>query len=188
MPYGFSMPATPPSKTPPPGRPLVREADCDERPTVVPDFDPQAFARDSEIKQRAASPAESRPTIDQVRRLHLDGDHEQALFLVTRLLELVPLHSEATRLSTDCREALEREYLSSVGSASAILVVAVSHEELKTLALDNVSGFLLSLMDGATDAETILDICGLPRLLALRHLRSLLERGVVVIASGTRTR
>jgi hypothetical protein len=43
-------------------------------------------------------------------------------------------------------------------------------------------------MDGATDAETILDISGLPRLLALRHLRSLLERGVVVIASGTRAR
>jgi hypothetical protein len=125
MPYGFPMPATPPSKTPPPGRPFVREADCDERPTW---------------------------------------------------------------LSTDCREALEREYLSSVGSASAILVVAVSPEELKTLALDNVSGFLLSLMDGATDAETILDISGLPRLLALRHLRSLLERGVVVIASGTRAR
>jgi len=126
MPYGFRMPATPPSKTPPPGRPFVREADCDERPTVVRDFDPEA--------------------------------------------------------------ALEREYLSSVGSASAILVVAVSPEELKTLALDNVSGFLLSLMDGATDVETILDISGLPRLLALRHLRSLLERGVVVIASGTRAR
>jgi hypothetical protein len=166
----------------------VREADCDERTTVVPDFDPEAFARDSEIKQRAASPAGGEATIDQARRLHLDGDHEQALLLVTRLLELVPLHPEATKLSTDCREALEREYLSSVGSASAILVVAVSTDELRTLALDHVSGFLLSLMDGATDTETILDISGLPRLLALRHLRNLLDRGVVVIASGTRSR
>jgi hypothetical protein len=50
-------------------------------------------------------------------------------------------------------------------------------------ALDNVSGFLLSLMDGATNVEAILDISGLPRLLALRHLRSLVERGIVVGAS-----
>jgi hypothetical protein len=66
-----------------------------------------------------------------------------------------------------------------VGSESAVLVVAVSLEELKRIALDHVSGFLLSLMDGATNVEAILDISGLPRLLALRHLRSLLERGVI---------
>jgi hypothetical protein len=83
----------------------------------------------------------------------------------------------------ECREALERECLSSVGSSSAILVLAISPEELKTLALDSVSGFLLSLMDGSTDVGTILDICGLPPLSALRRLRDLTERGIVAIAS-----
>ena len=80
-------------------------------------------------------------------------------------------------------EALERECLSSVGSASAILVLAVTPEELKTFALDSVSGFLLSLMDGVTDVQTLLDICGLPRLVALRRLRGLIEHGIVVVAS-----
>jgi hypothetical protein len=75
---------------------------------------------------------------------------------------------------------LERECLSAVGSESAVLVVAVSLEELKRFALDHVSGFLLSLMDGATNVEAILAISSMPRLLALRHLRGLFERGVIV--------
>jgi hypothetical protein len=75
---------------------------------------------------------------------------------------------------------LERECLSAVGSESAVLVVVVPLGKLKRLALDHVSGFLLSLMDGATNVEAILDISTLPRPLALRHLRGLLERGVIV--------
>ena len=154
----------------------------------MPEFDPEAFARDSETKQRAAVAEGGEPTIDQARRHHLAGEHEEALFLLTRLLELAPLHPEGSKLASECRQALERDCLSALGSKSAIFVVAVSPEELKRFTLDNVSGFLLSVMDGATDVETILDISGLPRLLALRHLRSLLERGVVAVASGRRTR
>jgi hypothetical protein len=117
-----------PPKTPPKGLPVEEEEEG--RPTLVPDFDPGAFARDSE----------------------------------------------------------EEQCLSAIGSEAAILVVAVSDEELKSCALDNVSGFIVSLLDGATSVENILDICGLPRLLALRHLRSLLERGVVALGSRTRVR
>jgi len=118
----------------------------------------------------------------------LGGDHEDALFLLAHLLELAPLHPEATTLSNECRQALERQCLSAIGSETAVLVAAIPPEELKRFALDNVSGFLLSLMDGATNVESILDICGLPRLLALRHLRGMLDRGIVIIASGTRSR
>ncbi len=159
-----------------------------DRPTVVPDFDPEAFARDSEQKQRTALDAEAPPTLEEARRLHRDGAHERALFLVARLLEADPLHVEANRLSRDCRAALEAECLAAVGSLSSTLVVAVPPKDLRSLALDHVSGFLLSLLDGATDVETLLDISGLPRLLALRHLRSLLERGVVVVGSRSRFR
>jgi hypothetical protein len=175
------MGASPPSKSPPPGG-------GDERATPVPDFDPEAFARDSEMRQRVAPVAGAEATIDQARRLHLDGEHEQALFLLAHLLELAPLHPDAGRLAADCRAALEQQCLAAIGSESAILVVAVTPEELKTFSLDHVSGFVLSLTDGATDVGTVLDISGLPRLLALRHLRSLLERGLLAIASGRRPR
>jgi hypothetical protein len=177
------MGASPPSKSPPPDG-----SDGDERATPIPDFDPEDFARDSELRQRAAPVAGGEVTIDEARRLHLDGKHEEALFLLAHLLELAPLHPDAGRLTVDCRAALERECLSALGSESAILVMAVTPEELKTFSLDHVSGFVLSLTDGATDVGAVLDISGLPRLLALRHLRSLLERGLLAIASGKRAR
>ena len=182
------MPSVLPETTTSP-EPAEGSTDTDEeRTTVVPEFDPEAFARDTEIRQRAASVVGGEPTIDRARRLHLDGKHEDALFLLVHLLELAPLHPEATELSNQCRQALERQCVSAVGSESSVLVAAVSAEELKRFALDNVSAFLLSRMDGTTNVESILDISGLPRLLALRHLRSLLERGLVVVASGRRPR
>jgi hypothetical protein len=167
---------------------LARESEPDEdRPTVIPEFDPEAFARDSELRQRQALPvtgggSAGGSTVDEARRLLQAGDPEQALFLLARLLELAPFHSEASALSAECRAALERECLSAIGSLSTVFVVALAPEELKGFGLDNVSGFLISLMDGATDVETMLDLSGLPRLLALRHLRGLLARGVVEIA------
>ncbi len=105
-----------PPDSPPPENRDASEEERHERPTIVPDFDPEDFARDSEIRQHAAVPEGGEPTIDRARRLHLDGDHEQALFLLTRLMELAPLHPEASTLSNDCRQALERDCLAAIGS------------------------------------------------------------------------
>ncbi|HEY8088102.1 MAG TPA: hypothetical protein VIF09_09655 [Polyangiaceae bacterium] len=127
-------------KSPPPE---AGHKESGDRPTLVPDFDPQAFARESEQRRRAA------PAV------------------------------EATA---------EEQCLAALGSLRAVLVLAVSSEELKGLPLDHVGGFLLSLLDGATDVETVLDICGLPRSLALRHLRELVERGIAAPGSSVRPR
>jgi hypothetical protein len=174
----------PPKRTPRERRAVALSDN--ERPTLVPEFDLEAFARDSEIQQRSALPVDGEASIDQARRCHGEGDHEQALFLLARVTELAPLHPEATSLARDCRAALERECLSAVGSESTVLTVAMTADALMGLALDHVSGFLLSLMDGTLTVEAILDVSGLPRLLALRHLRNLLERGIVSVASGYR--
>jgi hypothetical protein len=104
----------------------------------VPGFDPEAFARDSELGQ------------------------------------------EGSVSTAEHRAALEHECLSAVGSGSAVLVAAVTGEQLKGFPLDNVSAFLFSRLDGVINVETLLDISGLPRLLALQRLRGLVEQGVVV--------
>jgi hypothetical protein len=114
-----------------PEPPSVPDENSGDRSTIVPEFDPEDFARGSEIKQRAAITDGGEPTIDQARRHHVAGEHEKALFLLTRLLDLAPLHPEGRSLASDCRQALERECLAAIGSESAILVVAVSQEELK---------------------------------------------------------
>ena len=177
----------PPKNTTPLEHPALDEDK--PRPTVVPEFDPAAFARDSELRQRAAAPVapSGESTIDEARRLHDRGEHEQALLLVEQLLELVPLHPDATRLAAECRMASERECLSALGSERSILVAGVTTDELKDFALDNVSAFLMSLVDGATNVESILDLAGVPRLLALQHLRHLLDRGIIGLASGLRS-
>jgi len=50
---------------------------------------------------------------------------------------------------------------------------------LKRLPLDHRAGFLLSLMDGAMDLETMVEIAGMPREDVLRVVRDLYESGVV---------
>jgi hypothetical protein len=127
------------------------------------------------------------PSIEYARQLCRAGQYEDALFSLARLLEMSPFHPEATMLAAKCRMDLERECLSAVGSASAILMPAVTPEQLKQFTLDNISGFLVAQLDGVTEVETVLDISGLPRLLALRHLRNLVERGIVGVTSNLRS-
>jgi hypothetical protein len=162
------------------------DGDGDDRPTLVPNFDPGAFARDSEIRQRSEAIADEDLTVERAQRLHLEGDHEQALSVLTRLLDLAPLHPEATKLSRQCRAALARECLSAIGSETAVPVLGVSAEELARFSLDNVSTFLLSRIDGFACVRDVLDVAGLPPLLALRHLRNLVERGLVCVPSSPR--
>lgn len=99
-------------------------------------------------------------------------------------LQAVPFHGEASKLEADCRAALERECWDVIGSESSVLVCEMSADEVKLFTLDHVSGFLLSLLDGTTTVDGLLDLCGMPRLLALRHLRGLVRRGIVVLRDG----
>jgi hypothetical protein len=165
--------------TPIPDAPDDSHESDGDRATVLPEFDVDAFARDSELRLQAAQPATGETTTDEARRLLREGKPEEALFLLARLLEQMPLDAEARSLSNECGAVLERDCWAVIGSRSAILAAAVSPDELKAFGLDHVSGFLLSRIDGVSDVDTLLDISGLPRLLALRHLRGLVARGIV---------
>jgi hypothetical protein len=58
-------------------------------------------------------------------------------------------------------------------------VVVMPLELLKRLPLDHRDGFLLSLMDGAIDLDTIVEIAGIPRAEVIRLVRELFESGVI---------
>ena len=165
-----------PFPTPVPDPPEGHERSSTQQ-TIPPPFDPEAFAQDSEVRLRAAAPATEETTTDEARRLLEDGEPEQALFLLGQTLR----DAEASEPSKECAAAVEQECLSMIGPLATILVVAVSADELRRSQLDHVGGFLLSLMDGHTNVETLLDLCGLPRLTALRHLRDLVARGIVEV-------
>ena len=110
---------------------------------MLPPFDPDAFARDSEVKLHSVPPVTGETTTEAARRLLADGEPEEALFLLARLLEQMPLDTEARALSAECSAALERDCWSLIGPPGGVLEIMVAPAELKGFALDNVSGFLL---------------------------------------------
>jgi hypothetical protein len=59
--------------------------------------------------------------------------------------------------------------------------LALRPRDLALLPLDHREGFLLSMVDGVTSIETILDVCAMPTEEALEILESLVKRGVLVI-------
>jgi hypothetical protein len=126
-------------------------------------------------------PAPEEAAVDHVPQPTRRGEAKPIRVPLVRVLRKAPRSPEA--MAADA--ALEQECLSAIGSGSAVLVVTLSHRELTGLVLDPESGFLLSLMDGATNVETLLDLCGLPRLLALRCLRKLVMRGVAKVGNTT---
>jgi hypothetical protein len=79
----------------------------------------------------------------------------------------------------------DRETLRDLAQADNFLAripqLALEQRDLALLPLDHREGFLLSMVDGVTSVETILDVCAMPADEALVILESLVERGVLLI-------
>jgi hypothetical protein len=73
-------------------------------------------------------------------------------------------------------------YLARLGSLNKVARVALPSDQIRWLSLDHRAGFLLSLVDGHSSVEEILDISGMPRLDALRILYGLLDQRVIAIS------
>jgi hypothetical protein len=127
-----------------------------ERPTTPPSFDLVQYAKDSDSRQRpgdgetaAAMPPEPEMPRSETR-------------IVTR----------PTLWAVVTDEAWAR-------TQTGAPVIAMSPEQLRRLPLDHRAGFLLSLMDGSMDLETVVEVSAMPRSDALRAVRDLFESGVV---------
>jgi len=112
------------------------------------------------------------------------GDFSGALIVAEGILEANPHHEEALRCQLRCTEVLSQMYLARLGSLAQVVRVALSGEQIRWLSLDHRAGFLLSLVDGQSSIETLLDISGMPRLEALRILYALLDQRVIALSEG----
>jgi hypothetical protein len=72
----------------------------------------------------------------------------------------------------------------SLGSLDRVPVLVTRFDELDARSVDHRAGFLLSQVDGATTLEEILDVSGMPPLEALRIVRDLVQRGIVLLLAG----
>ena len=77
------------------------------------------------------------------------------------------------------RQLLIRIFETQLGSLKRVPQVIVSPHQIGQLGLDHRFGFMLSLIDGNTSFDDLLDIAGMPRIEAFRILESLLRQGVI---------
>ena len=117
----------------------------------------------------------------ELRDRYAVGDFTGALIIADSILEQDPDDIEAARYSQSCRDVLMQMYSARLGSLDQVVSVAIPPEQIRWLSLDHRAGFLLSLVDGSSSVDDILDICGMARLDALRIMYQLLEQRVISI-------
>jgi hypothetical protein len=118
------------------------------------------------------------PVVEMVDCYSL-GDYAGAIAVADLILEEEPHHLLARECRTNAQNALEGIYATRLGSFDRTPFVALAAAQIDGLAIDHRAGFLLSLVDGSSPIESILDVSGMPRLDALRILNELVHRGVI---------
>jgi hypothetical protein len=118
----------------------------------------------------------------EIKDRYAMGDYSGALLTAEGILEADPDQPDAIRYANRCRQVLTDMYSARIGQMSQVASVAVPPDQIRWLSLDHRAGFLLSLVDGQSTLDEVLDISGMPRLDALRILFSLIEERVVALA------
>jgi len=155
----------------------------DQRLTIAPTE--AARARQNEALEASMKPAADRQDLSRaaMKDRYAMGDFTSALEIAETLLASDSADLEAQRYATSCRDVLTQMYLSRLGGLDQIINVVLPPEELRWLNLDHRAGFLLSLVDGASSIEELLDISGMPRLDALKILATLREQRAILLGS-----
>lgn len=130
----------------------------------------------------AGSETLSSGTLRDLQDRYAVGDFTGALVVAESILDAHPEDAEAKRYAQSCREVLTQMYAARLGPMDQVATVAVPTDQITWLSLDHRAGFLLSLVDGVSSMEEILDISGMSRLDALRILYTLVQQNVVTLA------
>jgi hypothetical protein len=126
-----------------------------------------------------ARPSQQLDLVGEMEELYALDDLTGALRFAELILGREPDNAQVRRCAENCRTRLLSLYSSKIGNLSAVPIPALGDAELRWLGLDHRSGFLLSRVDGVSTVEEVLDICGMPRLEALKTLVDLLDRGAI---------
>jgi hypothetical protein len=132
---------------------------------------------DSPVSSRAPQADDER--IAALRASFSFGDYAGALTIADLILVGQPDNLLARDVRAKCRTTLEDVYALRLGPLDRTPVVAMLPKLTRQRPIDTRTGFLLSLIDGSSTLEAILDVCGQPRLDALRILDDLVKRGIV---------
>jgi hypothetical protein len=110
------------------------------------------------------------------------GDCSGALELADKILGQRPSDSDAQSVAKKAREVLIDMYASRISGMSRVPAVVMNSEQLRWLSLDHRAGFLLSMVDGISSVDDLLDVSGMPRLDAMRIICELLDAKVITLS------
>ena len=119
--------------------------------------------------------------IAEMRERFSLGDYTGALEIAELMLAEDPADAEAAECAESCRGVLEGMYAARLGPLDRVPSVLVQRTQLRWLSIDHRAGFVLSLIDGSSTLEMILDVCGMPRLDAIRILHELVQQKIVAL-------
>jgi len=170
--------------------PFEHEPEPPTRPSaaLAPTFDELDRIAQSIPPQRAPSspPSGEKPKLPPALVNHVEmndrfalGDYSGALDVAEALLENNAGDIEASKCADQCREVLTQMYKARIGPLDRVPVVVVAREQLRWLTIDHRAGFVLSLIDGISSVEMILDMSGMPLLDALKIICELSQQRII---------
>jgi hypothetical protein len=121
--------------------------------------------------------------IAEMRERFSLGDYTGAYEMAELLLAEDPDDPEAAECAESCRGVLEGMFAARLGPLDRVPTVIVQRTQLRWLSIDHRAGFVLSLIDGSSTLEMILDVSGMPKLDAMRILYELLQQKIVSLKS-----
>ena len=107
------------------------------------------------------------------------GDYSGALEIAEKLLEKDRSNEPVRVCAESCRGILRQMYITRIGPLDRVPLVMVARDQMRWLSIDHRAGFVLSLVDGVSSLEMILDVSGMPVLDALRILSELAQQRII---------
>jgi len=174
---GMTEPSTPkapvvhlpedPSEPPPSGKKTT--------PPPAPVEDPAFLARAKKKSIREDLP----PTEEEMNERVSLGDYTGALAIAEKLVAQGDGNAAVNAVAENCRTVLRQMYITKIGPMDRVPLVMVPRDQLRWLSIDHRAGFVLSLVDGVSSLEMILDVSGMPELDALRILTELAQQRII---------
>ncbi len=107
------------------------------------------------------------------------GDYSGALEIAEEILREKSNDIGAKTVAETCRTVLRQMYATRIGPLERVPVVMVPRDQLRWLSIDHRAGFVLSLVDGVSSLEMIIDVSGMPELDTLRILSELAQQRII---------
>ncbi|WP_146653056.1 hypothetical protein [Labilithrix luteola] len=122
---------------------------------------------------------EAEPTTREMNDRISLGDYTGALDVAEKLLAIDPSDVGVRACAETCRSVLRQMYSARLGPLDRVPVVMVPRDQFRWLSIDHRAGFVLSLIDGVSTLEMLLDVSGMPELDALRILSDLAQQRII---------